>query len=89
MRLWLVALAVFLLNPPFGYWRARVPKLSRQWFLAVHLPVPFVIALRVFGGPGRRLISFPILVGAFSPGQLVGGKLSALRVGKRGRHSDS
>ena len=75
MRLLLVALAVFVINLPFGYWRAGVPKLSRQWFLAVHLPVPAVIALRIFSGLGWQLISFPVLVGAFFLGQLVGGKL--------------
>ena len=76
MRLLLVALAVFFVNLPFGYWRARVPTRSRQWFLAIHLPVPAVIALRVFSGLGWQLITFPVLVGAFFLGQFVGGKLS-------------
>ena len=80
MKLWAVALAVFLLNLPFGYWRARVPKLSRPWFLAVHLPVSFVIAPRVLSGLGRQFASFPVLVGAFFLGQSVGGKLTQLRI---------
>lgn len=75
MRLLLVALAVFIINLPFGYWRARVPVRSRQWFLAIHLPVPAVIALRVFSGLGWQLSTFPVLVGAFFLGQLAGGKL--------------
>lgn len=79
MRLLLVALAVFLINLPFGYWRARVPTRSRQWFLAIHLPVPLVIALRIFSGLGWQLVTFPVLVGAFFLGQLVGGKLNKLR----------
>lgn len=74
MRLLIVAAAVFLLNLPFGYWRSRVPTRSRQWFLAIHLPVPFVIALRVLSGLGWQAASFPILVGAFFLGQYVGGK---------------
>ena len=77
MKLLFVAAAVFLLNLPFGYWRSRVPARSRQWFLAIHLPVPFVIALRVFSGLGWQLTSFPILVGAFFLGQYVGGKCSS------------
>ena len=78
MKLLLVAAAVFLLNLPFGYWRARTPARSRNWFLAIHLPVPLVIALRVFSGLGWQLASFPVLVGAFFLGQLVGGLLPRL-----------
>ena len=39
MSLWKVALLVFLLNLPFGYWRASVRRLSWQWFPAVLLPL--------------------------------------------------
>ena len=82
MGLWTVALLVFLLNLPFGYWRASSKKFSRQWFLAVHLPVPLVIALRIYSGLGWKLISFPVLVGAFFLGQFVGGKVRLLISGK-------
>ena len=75
MKLLAVAAVVFLINLPFGYWRAQVPARSRQWFLAIHLPVPLVIALRVLSGLGWQLASFPVLVGAFFLGQYVGGKL--------------
>ena len=76
MKLWVVAAVVFLINLPFGYWRARVPVRSRQWFLAIHLPVPLVIALRVLSGLGWQLVSFPVLIGAFFLGQFIGGRLS-------------
>lgn len=75
MSLWAVAVLVFLINLPFGFWRAGAEKLSRQWFLAVHLPVPLVVALRVFSGLGWRPVSFPILIGAFFLGQYAGGLL--------------
>jgi hypothetical protein len=75
MRLVLVALAVFLLNLPFGYWRAGTRKFSWQWALAIHLPVPLIIALRIYSGLGWQLISFPVLVGAFFLGQFCGAKL--------------
>ena len=82
MSLWTVALLVFLINLPFGYWRASVRKLSTQWFLAVHLPVPLVVALRIFSGLGWKLISFPVLVGAFFLGQFVGGRLRNIIQGR-------
>lgn len=59
-------------NVPFGYWRARAHRFSRAWFLAVHLPVPMVVALRIAAGLGWRLNTFPILVGAFCLGQWLG-----------------
>ena len=78
MSVWSVATVVFLLNLPFGYWRARTKRFSRQWVLAVHLPVPAVIGLRLLSGLGWRLATFPILAGAFFCGQLAGGKLQQL-----------
>ena len=83
MSLWAVAVLVFLLNIPFGYWRARVRKFSRQWILAIHLPVPVVVALRILSGLGWQLISFPVLIGAFFLGQFCGGKLAHFFGGRR------
>ena len=82
MSLWTVALLVFLLNLPFGYWRASVRKLSGSWFLAVLLPVPLVIALIIFLGLGWKLITFPVLVGAFFLGQFVGGRVRNIIQGR-------
>jgi len=82
MGLWTVALLVFLINLPFGYWRASSKKFSRQWFLAVHLPVPLVVALRIYSGLGWKPVSFPVLVGAYFLGQFVGGKVRLLISGK-------
>ncbi len=82
MSLWTVALLVFLVNLPFGYWRASVPKMSGRWFLAVHIPVPLVVALRIFSGLGWKWMSFPVLVGAFFLGQFVGGRLRNIIQGR-------
>ncbi len=41
----------------------------------IHLPVPLVIALRIFGGLGFHFITYPLLVGAFFAGQLAGSRL--------------
>lgn len=83
MSLWLVAILVLLFNIPFGYWRASVRKFSLQWVLAIHLPVPVVIALRIFSGLGWRFITFPVLIGAFFLGQFAGGRIRSLRVRQR------
>jgi hypothetical protein len=82
MGLWTVALLVFLLNLPFGYWRASTKKFSRQWMLAIHLPVPLVVALRIWSGLGWKPLSFPVLIGAFFLGQFVGGRLRLIIQGK-------
>ncbi len=72
MNLLLITLAVFVLNIPFGYWRANVKKLSVQWFLSIHIPIPFVIFLRIYGGIGFALYTYPIIVAAFFGGQFFG-----------------
>ncbi len=75
MKLFEAAVIVFLFNVPFGYWRANVKKFSMQWALAIHVPVPFVIGLRFLLGLGFAFITYPVLVGAFFTGQLLGSKL--------------
>jgi hypothetical protein len=72
MNLLFVTVFVFLLNLPFGYWRANVPKYRIQWALAIHIPVPFVIAARIYSNLGFELYTYPILVGAFFLGQYFG-----------------
>lgn len=75
MRLILVALAVFVLNLPFGYWRGGTRKLSWQWALAIHLPVPLVILLRLYSGLGWHWSTFPVMIAAFFLGQFAGARL--------------
>ena len=75
MTLLNVAITVFILNIPFGYWRANTKKFSLQWFLSVHIPVPIIIALRIFAELGWHFITYPILIGAFFFGQLLGGMI--------------
>jgi hypothetical protein len=82
MGLWTVALLVFLINLPFGYWRASVRKLSGRWFTALLLPVPVVVALRIYSGLGFKLISFPVIVGAYFLGQFVGGRVRNIIQGR-------
>lgn len=73
--LWRAAAAVVALNLPFGFWRAGLRRFTLPWIVAVHAPVPLVIALRYASGLGWQLVTFPVLIGAFFTGQFVGGKL--------------
>ena len=70
-----VAAGVLVLNIPFGSWRAGVRKFSLQWILAVHLPIPFVVALRIFSGLGWSPVSFPFVIAAYLTGQYLGAAL--------------
>jgi hypothetical protein len=72
---WLAALAVLLVNVPFGYWRAGLRRLSPLWFVAIHAPIPLAIALRVAAGIPFRLDTLPIFVAAYIGGQLIGGRV--------------
>jgi hypothetical protein len=73
MKLVSISVVVLLLNLPFGYWRAGTRRFCLRWFLAVHVPVPLVIGLRLASGIGWQMATFPILVGAFFGGQFLGG----------------
>ncbi len=74
-------LAVFLINLPFGYWRWSASRFSRQWMMAVHIPVPFVFLLRILSGFSWQII--PLLMISFAAGQFTGGKFKKLRIAKR------
>ncbi len=75
IKLIIVALLVFILNIPFGYWRANVKRYSAQWFLAIHIPVPFIVAMRLLAGIGFAWYTYVFLVGAFFLGQKFGSVL--------------
>ncbi len=76
IKLAFVALTVFLLNIPFGYWRANVRKLSLQWILAIHIPVLLIIALRVYTELGFAWYTYAFMVAAFFLGQQLGAFIS-------------
>ncbi len=67
-----ITILVFVLNIPFGYWRANVKRFSAQWFLAIHIPVPIIVALRILGGIGFGWYTYLFLVGGFFLGQQLG-----------------
>jgi hypothetical protein len=68
----LISFIVLVINIPFGYWRANVKTFSLQWFLAIHIPVPFIIALRLISDIGFGWFTYVFLVAAFFLGQKTG-----------------
>ncbi len=83
MKLAAISTIVLLLNLPFGYWRAGARKFSLRWFLAVHVPVPLVIAIRLVSGIGWHIVTFPLIIGAYVAGQFLGGLLGRARADKK------
>ena len=75
----LAAAIVFLLNLPFGYWREGLRKLSAAWFVAIHAPVPLVVALRWGLGLPFSWRSLPFFVAAYFTGQWAGARLRRRR----------
>ncbi len=66
------ALATFVVNLPFGYFRAGYKKFSFKWFASIHLPIPFIVLFRYLFGLGFELYTYPVMIAAFFTGQLTG-----------------
>ena len=82
MNLFIVSILVFVLNVPFGMWRAKTKRFSLQWFLSVHVPIPFIVGLRFLFHLGFKWWTYPFLVGAFFLGQLSGKKITDYKAKK-------
>ena len=74
MILAILLIFAFTINLFFGYWRANVRTLSPQWFLAIHIPIPILVGLRVWL-LGWNWVTVPAFVAAFFIGQYAGGQL--------------
>ena len=68
--------ATFLLNLPFGYWRRMTRKMSKEWFLAIHSPVPLVFLTRFLAGVS--LTHIPLFILSFFLGQFTGGRIRGM-----------
>jgi len=88
-KLVLTTFMILCLNVPFGYWRAHVKKLGLQWILAIHLPVPLVVLLRIIMHTGWHWITFIVFISAFFVGQLLGGLLQKNMSLKHQGHTSS
>ena len=73
--IWAIAFLIFLLNLPFGYWRAGLRKLSAPWFVAIHAPIPLAVGLRLAAGFGFQLRTLPLFIAAYFAGQFLGGRI--------------
>lgn len=60
-----VSIVTFILNVPFGWLREGVRKFSKQWFLYVHLPIPFIAALRIGLGIAWKFVPLLIAIAVF------------------------
>ena len=69
----LVILA-FVISIPCGYIRQNFSKYSFMWFLLIHLPIPFIVLLRVKAGLNWHFI--PCTLAGSIAGQILGGALS-------------
>jgi hypothetical protein len=87
MKLVVISAIVLLLNLPFGYWRAGARKFSLRWVLAVHVPVPLVIGLRLVSGIGWHMVTFPVVIGAFFGGQFLGGLFKRVTANRKQDHT--
>lgn len=65
-----VIAAVFALTLPFGAYRAFTRRLGWRWFVAIHLPIPFVFLVRYEAGLSWAFLPFTCT--AFAAGQFAG-----------------
>ena len=83
---WLELLtAAFLITLPFGAWRATTRRLSLRWFLAIHVPIPIILLIRIESGYSWHYI--PFTLGGCLLGQVLGARFfSAWRNARQARH---
>lgn len=66
----LIVLAVTI-SVPCGYARQNFPKYSVMWWILIHLPIPFIVLLRIEAGLDWHFI--PITLVSSIAGQVIGG----------------
>ena len=66
----LITLIGFILNLPFGYLRSKSKRYSLAWFSYIHLPIIFVIFLRLV--THTSYIYIPLFFISSIMGQLMG-----------------
>lgn len=67
----------FIISIPCGYLRQNHVKYSFMWFLLIHLPIPFIVLLRLKAGVSWHFI--PLTLGGSVAGQIVGGVINRRR----------
>lgn len=72
-----LVLLAFIVSVPCGYLRQNFKKYSFMWFLLIHIPIPFIVLLRIKAGFGWQVI--PLTLGGSVAGQIIGGIISRRR----------
>jgi hypothetical protein len=72
----LIVLA-FVISIPCGYMRENYAKYTFMWFLLIHIPIPFIVWVRIESGINWRII--PLTIAGSIGGQIVGGMVSRRR----------
>lgn len=73
-----LVLLAFLVSVPCGYIRRNYSKYSFMWFLLIHMPIPFIVLMRVKAGLGWSII--PFTLGSSFAGQIAGGAAGRRRL---------
>lgn len=69
---YIVAIIVFVINIPFGFWRGSLRKFSILWFVAIHAPVVISIFIRKYAEINFHFLNIMLFVCVFFAGQLSG-----------------
>jgi hypothetical protein len=72
---------IWIVTLPFGFYRAYTRKLSLRWFLAIHVPVPFVFLTRVEAHLSYWYIPFTFLTCVAA--QIVGSRIGRWWIARR------
>jgi len=76
VRAGLVFLA-FIISVPCGIIRQNYARYSFMWFLLIHIPIPFIVLMRVEAGLDWHMI--PLTLGGSIAGQIAGGIIGRRR----------
>ncbi len=71
-KLFILVAAAFIMNLPLGYLRQGARRFSFNWFLYIHLSIPFIIVIRLLMGVSNWFI--PLSIASAVAGQLAGGR---------------
>lgn len=72
-----LVLLALIISIPCGYIRQNYLKYSFMWFFLIHLPIPFIVLLRIKAGLGWHII--PLTLAGSVAGQIIGGVASRRR----------
>lgn len=72
-----LVLLAFVISVPCGYLRQNYRKYSFMWFFLIHLPIPFIVLLRIEAGFDWHVV--PLTLSGSIVGQVAGSMISRRR----------